>query len=876
MQRIPASVLIAPVVIGAIFASVLTDQDRLAFRDVSHFYTPLYEYVSARQQQDWLPLWNDLDQTGIPIAGETSTALFYPIRYAIYSLPITPTLAIAWYVWLHLSLASVLAWAAARWHGTSKTSACLAAILYSLSGSVLFLHTNLPFLVSAAWLPLALAPMLCTHPALQKRQTFYVSIALTMMILGGDPQTAFHCVVVLTGILIFRFIRKSNPIMQPRQLMAAVALSLVVSAPQLAASIDWSRQSERVTEEKSIHDLLRAPSVESRRYETFAFSVPPWHWLELFSPAPFGHLYPVNTRMSLRFAGEARTWTPSLYMSSFVGFICLLSLSRLNRERTNGWLIISVVGITASLGAYGLVWLIQYSTGTLQELDGSVGGVYWLLYWMIPNYDAFRYPAKWLPFFAIGLSVASAIMMDRPSTIERFRRMTTPAFLLFTSLAIVAWTIHLSDQIIASPVQQWIPKDPFWGPLQIGLAWKEISLSLVHSSFITAGFIVIFWLNFRYHWRHPRLRLVLTALILLDLTVASEKLILKVSNRLEDDILSQYHDTRVTPSLSDQTVPLRWLRTRSGSGWPMNWQETSSIKRAAEVQAAGRLNWFGRWHLSDQTAVFNSASSIRSAAVSSFWRATQSVQRGRHPKQKSEDWQRIRSWLGIDGVITSKSDSMEVETQADRYSLPTITYQVTASQKTGTDTAVTHHPNSKLELNLNWRVVAANGHIDKRMQERLNEIIPIEPSTNLDPPKPDSLPHVKSTPWLFLDEQSVQPNPARGSLKGKKLGWQCIQSSEENAIFRIEASNPVLISRAIYQDGNWRARIRTKESNQWQSQTVHQVDFLKQGFVVPPGNYFIQFYYQPWWLTLAGVLSLSGCILMTMLAFRGILHTDPR
>ena len=88
MQRIPASVLIAPVVIGAIFASVLTDQDRLAFRDVSHFYTPLYEYVSARQQQDWLPLWNDLDQTGIPIAGETSTALFYPIRYAIYSLPI--------------------------------------------------------------------------------------------------------------------------------------------------------------------------------------------------------------------------------------------------------------------------------------------------------------------------------------------------------------------------------------------------------------------------------------------------------------------------------------------------------------------------------------------------------------------------------------------------------------------------------------------------------------------------------------------------------------------------------------------------------------------------------------------------------------------
>ncbi|MEC8473175.1 MAG: hypothetical protein VXZ38_00870, partial [Planctomycetota bacterium] len=763
----------------------------------------------------------------------------------------------------------------ARWHGTSKTSACLAGILYSLSGSVLFLHTNLPFLVSAAWLPLALAPMLCTHPTLQKRQTFYVSIALTMMILGGDPQTAFHCVLVFTGILFIRCIRKSNQIMRPRQLIVAVALTLVVSAPQLAASIDWSRQSERVTEEKSTNDILRAPSVESRRYDTFAFSVPPWHWIELFSPAPFGHLYPVNTRMSLRFSGEARTWTPSLYMGSFVGFICLLSLSSRNRKRTHGWLIISIMGITASLGAYGLVWLIQYSTGTLQEVDGSVGGVYWLLYWMIPNYDAFRYPAKWLPFFAIGLSVASAIMMDRPSTIERLRRMITPAFLLFTLLAIVAWTIHLSDQIIASPIQQWIPKDPFWGPLQIGLAWKEITLSLMHSSFISAGFIIIFWLNSRYHWRHPRLRIILTALVFLDLTLASEKLILMVSNRLEGDILSQFHDTRVTRSLNDRPIPVRWLRTRSGSGWPMNWQETSSKKRAAEVQAAGRLNWFGRWHLSDRTAVFNSASSIRSAAVSSFWRVTQSVQQGRDPRQKSEDWQRIQSWLGIDGVITSKSDSMEVETQADRYSLPTITYQVTASHKTGTDPAVTHHVNSKLELNLNWRVVSANGPIDKLMEERLNEIIHIEPTTNLDSLKPDLHPHAKSTPWLFLDDQSVQPHPAPGSHKDEKLGWRCIQSDEENAIFRVEATHPVLICRAVYQDGNWQARLRTKESNQWKSQTVHQVDFLKQGVVVPPGIYFIQFYYQPWWLTLSGVLSLSGCILMTTLAFRGILHTAP-
>lgn len=153
MQLNRTSVLVAPVLILLLFAPALAGIDRLAFRDVSHFYTPLYDYVASRNSEQWLPLWNPLDQTGIPLAGETTTAVFYPLRYVLFMLPIPSEVAISWYIVLHLILASLTARLAARWAGLGQPAATIAGLLYPLSGSILFLYTNPPYLVSAAGCP---------------------------------------------------------------------------------------------------------------------------------------------------------------------------------------------------------------------------------------------------------------------------------------------------------------------------------------------------------------------------------------------------------------------------------------------------------------------------------------------------------------------------------------------------------------------------------------------------------------------------------------------------------------------------------------------------------------------------------------------------
>ena len=165
---------IGPLCIVVLMATVWTGRDRLAFRDVSHFYTPLYQYVGERCAERpltyfWSAMWNPLDQTGMPLAGETTTAVYYPVRHLVYliaslvdhsptelaspnELPEDASLALAWYVTLHLVLASLAAYWAARRLGSQPAFSAIASLVYPLSGSVLFLTTNPPFLVGAAWL----------------------------------------------------------------------------------------------------------------------------------------------------------------------------------------------------------------------------------------------------------------------------------------------------------------------------------------------------------------------------------------------------------------------------------------------------------------------------------------------------------------------------------------------------------------------------------------------------------------------------------------------------------------------------------------------------------------------------------------------------
>lgn len=887
MQRMSTSVLIAPVVLAVLFGSALIGLDRIAFRDVSHFYTPLYDFVAERQQESWLPLWNDLEHTGIPLAGETTTAVLYPIRIAVYQLPFASETTIAWYIWIHLCIAALSAWIVSRWYGTSRLAASFAAITYSLSGAVFFLHNNLPFLVSAAWLPLAIGTTLCPPARSVSNRTVLLSMSLAMMILGGDPQAALHCVMILFGICIVRTIRGNSHGMCFRQLFSGALLASLMAAPQLAASTDWSLQSDRAGRKEPFRKIIQSPKSESPRREAFAFSIPPWHLTELVSPQPFGQLYPVNTRMSLRFFDEARMWVPTLYMGFFVGLSLLSLKDRWNRKKLDRWWLLAVLAMAASLGSYGALWFVQFITGAFKQFDGSVGGIYWCLYWLVPGYDAFRYPAKWLPFFAIGVSIATAKMMDHPSSVERVRRLLLPALLTFALMTLAAWLMNLSQTIISKPIQAWIPKDPFWGPLQIRLAWQNTTTSLLHSSVAAASLITVFWLNLKYKWSHRRLQLAILLVLIVDLSIAVNQHLLKLSRGEEYAILDVADRAIIGQSSRQDLTNTRWLRTRSGTGWPRSWQETSSPDRALEVEAGGQLNWFGRWHLKDRASVFNSATSIRSAAISSFWKATRSLTEKQTPEENAELWQQVQHWLSIDGVIATKSEPLEVTTDSGRYVLPGVSLQI--NSKNVKHNSPLTHPRSQLRIVSNWIPMKACEPTEELLRFRLQQILQIDCEPPVDLQQEIGKFANENLPW-FLTETVMSPKLDQsmlGSISGVKSGttdgkltngqthWRCIHADPENTIFELRTESPALVARPIYQDGHWKAQYRTKGSPTWKNVEVGQIDFLKQGVVLPAGSHELRFTYQPWWLNASLIATIIGCAIFVKLIWEGRQENQP-
>lgn len=642
-------VIVGIVIVGILFPT-LTGDERLAFRDVSHFYTPLYDYVAARCAAEWLPMWNPLDQTGMPLIGETTTAVLYPIRYVVFGWVGQPTIAMACYVAIHLIIAAIAASFAARCWGSSRVGAVAAAIMYPMSGCVWFLYTNPPFLVGASWLPIALAA--ATGPQLMpwRRRVILAAGAMAMMILGGDPQAALHVTMVSAAVLIGRGIRCravpagwSLPIVAP-------ALAAALAAPQLAASIDWSRQSSRVVAEVSMFD---PPVRGTPRHESFQFSLPPWHAAELITPNAFGSLLPIYRRIGATIPGDGRIWTPTIYLGLIGGLALIDRLRRMKSLGIDAPLAIAIGSLLLATGHFGLVWWMQATIGFPPNVDSAAGGAYWMLYHFVPGYDALRYPAKWLPMFAIASSIVTARWLDRISWTDFRHCLIVVATLLLGGLGINTYHRFITFPAVDPNT---LPIDRFWGPLDLVGGATEVQSSLLHSSLMIAAIAVVFVIADRRRWRRRSRTLLLCVIMVIDVGIVARSLTYTVDVDAEARLLGEAELPMVA---SD--VPMRWMRTQSGGGSPEVWKRTHDQNRLLHVEASQRLSWFGRWHLHHRQAVTNNMVSIQSKAMREFWNESTNRASSLSIDDRKHHWQSLRRRFAIDGVVHTTEHSMRVD-----------------------------------------------------------------------------------------------------------------------------------------------------------------------------------------------------------------------
>ncbi len=786
---------IGPICILVMFAGVLSGRERLAFRDVGYFYTPLYHHVAQLcHQQNWGAwgdaIWNPSDQTGMPLAGETTTAVFYPLRMLVYSPAWSAEMAMGVYVVLHLIIASLTAYFSARRFRCVRWSAAIAGVMYPLSGMVLFLATNPPFLVGAAWLPLLMTPLIIKQRGMV-RAVLIPAVAMSMIILGGDPPTALHAVIIAGTVAVFRMAiaccRRKTSLLRQFQIakvtalraFAVVTLAAVLAAPQIAASIAWSAQSDRVRHNS-------APEIFKIHEQVDAFSVPPWRFAEFVVPNLYGTPWPINTRWDrLVFDGgqmrpETALWTPTLYSGLLLPVLIVLGWHRSQRR----------LGMSDSQidAAIFIVFLLSIAAAM-----GAYGPVHRLLHAFLPGYNSLRYPAKWLPFAAFAVAIASARVARRHEVTRRaddhavdFNRSQTRTSRLRWGLVWIGFIAISTFAAVAISRLHGRISDPFWGPFLPGPATWHFLFSSVCAAALIAAIALA---------RHARWWL---AVITIDLMIAHHQLVPTVNRAAESRLLAG--EQQLDSSL-------RWMRVNQNGGFPIQWSEQSDPHRMLTVEAGLRLARFGRWHLEHDAAVVNNLVSIGSYELAEFWYYAKLIDRAEAalPEHHWRGWARL---LGVGGLLRCRGGNIAaLSGTSDRF-LPVITQERLSL------------PSNALQSELTIR----------------RHVVPIGTD--------------RAATWselllAYSDEQVEVPARVPADISTN--------------------SERVVVSRRVYQDGNWFANLSPRENKSPPlSAEVFPVDFLSQGILCPPGKWRIEFYYAPWWHPPAICLAAGGWIAVLM------------
>jgi len=871
------------VVVGGLLSPALVGRERLAFRDVSQFYTPLYGYVAQRERSEWLPLYNPLDQIGMPLAGETTTALFYPIRRILFRIFAAPETAIAWYVATHLLIAGVTATWAARRAGATRWGASLALLSYPLAGPVWFLYTNPPFLAGAAWLPLALGGGLGLLTGYRNRDLVATSVGLAMAVLAGDPQTSVH--VVLIGIAAWTIglgkavvsrenatlmARFRGPFLSAGRLALALLIAILLAAPQVAASVDWAPQSVRYESHAAKH-----------RTDIFEFSVPPWHWPELVVPALAGRLFPVYTRISHLVHGDGRTWTITLY----TGLIPLaLAMTRyrflmgrgtraaqrrrkIAFSRFDGWDMLAPIGLLLAMGSFSAVTLFRMLVAQRWgEGDEAMFGPYgWLVMW-VPGYSGFRYPAKWLVFVPLGISIAAARQVGHFS-LRRTRMIACHVtgwaaigFLIATSVVLALSFIAIYDP------QRLSRNDSMWGPLN----WQMAAWSIATSALALICVAKLFDAAVHRHKSPQTLfwsALVLTAI---DLGLVASPTLATINMSTERKLISNVAQSPWfdrSRSVDSHRRPLRTMRM-SALGWPSSFALTPSpgTERLLQAETSMRSSLFARWPLEHKLAVINSLTSLPPQRMRAFWAAANAAANGLSGDEQLIFWEQMMVWLAVDRAWSViEVEPAEIDPWQQQDNRPNA-----------------YHAGELLTVGQPFLQVSPAPAIWCRSWHEQPEITVVAPemlTSRIKEITTDSsklfiplleLPSGQGTAGYQKSQYAQTGLPAQPRL------LTILQDAPDTWKISVDAAESGLVCVKQFQDGNLTATLQSTSSpgetlkNPPEQLPVYRCDYLFSAFKVPSGKSEILLTYSPRWL-----LPCLGTALVTWLIL-GWLCIAPR
>jgi len=379
---VDAAALLALAVLTLLFFWKIALTNRvLAGLDVFAYFYPYRDFASAGLRTGHLPLWNPYLFMGAPLLANSQAAVLYPFHWPL--LWLSAPKQIAWSIVFHIWLAGAGTYLFARRAMCLRPlAAFVAAVIFALGGFLGAQVEHLNQLNASAWFPWLLLCLAYGHPYAGAMRTrpgrsrrwlalLSGSAVIGFTLLAGHTQAAY---IVLFGAGIYALLLGLPDLLARKWLaglsdlgaLAAMSiLGMVMGAGQLLPTLELSRLSVR--------------SGGLPYNEAASFSLKPGLIFKAFLPPLL--------------------WEPPF--SEYVAYVGLVGLvlagvgawAILRRQRSGGAaLILALTGLFLAFGAYN--------------------PAYYLLYKIIPGFDLFRAPARWLLLYAFGAALLAGIGLD--------------------------------------------------------------------------------------------------------------------------------------------------------------------------------------------------------------------------------------------------------------------------------------------------------------------------------------------------------------------------------------------------------------------------------------------------------------------------------
>lgn len=382
--NLTAAIVLALFVL-ALYARLLFTNRVLAGGDILLYFYPYRDFAAQALRDGTLPLWNPYIFMGAPFLANPQAAVLYPLHWPLIWLPVTAQ--IYWSAALHTWLLGFGAWLLLRRLGGGTVAALVTGLVLAGCGFYGGMIGHLNQMNSAAWLPWAL--LVVTRASAEGRTRrqlmgdgLVFALLVALMLLAGHTQTTY---INLFGVALWLLWLALGPGItrtgsrvrlewrrirwQPVAVyVGGSVLGALLCAPQLLPTLELSANG------------LRSGGLSWA--EATSFSLKPL--------ALLWTLLPTYGLVSL----EARFDTPA--WSEFVAYVGLAGL------------LLALLGAWRGRGPARALGLLFAAAGLFLAL-GRWNPVYALLYWLVPGFDLFRTPARWMMLYVTGAALLSGL-----------------------------------------------------------------------------------------------------------------------------------------------------------------------------------------------------------------------------------------------------------------------------------------------------------------------------------------------------------------------------------------------------------------------------------------------------------------------------------